>query len=205
MVSLLSVSHSWKGHIVSQTGENYPPPPGGGFQEGQGGYQGQGGSQSQGGHQGQGAYQAGQGGGYPAPPPGQGGYPAQGPGQYGYGGAPMGRPRNGLGIAALVLGILALLTGFFLLGGLLGIIAIILGFIGRGRAKRGEATNGGMALAGIITGLLGLLITIGIIAAGVSVFNSKAGKDLQSCLKSAGSDQSAVQSCQDKFSKQITK
>lgn len=193
MVSLSSVSHSWKGHIVSQTGENYPPPPGGGFQEGQGGYQGQG------------APQAGQGGGYPAPPPGQGGYPAQGPGQYGYGGAPVGRPLNGMGIAALVLGILALLTGFFLIGGLLGLIAIILGFIGRGRAKRGEATNGGMALAGIITGLLGLLITIGIIAAGVSVFNSKAGKDLQSCLKSAGSDQSAVQSCQDKFSKQVTK
>ncbi|NEE60589.1 DUF4190 domain-containing protein, partial [Streptomyces sp. SID8455] len=40
----------------------------------------------------------------------------------------------------------------------LGILALIFGIIGLGRAKRGEATNRGMALAGIITGSVGIVI-----------------------------------------------
>jgi hypothetical protein len=65
-------------------------------------------------------------------------------------------PRDGLGLAAFVLGVISLILIFFIpvgfLGtGILGIIGLILGFIGRGRAKRGEATNGMVALWGIIT------------------------------------------------------
>ena len=64
-------------------------------------------------------------------------------------------PRNGLGIAALILGIIGVVIGiipfFFWVAGILGVIGLILGFVGRGRAKRGEATNGTMALWGIIT------------------------------------------------------
>nr|WTB33998.1 DUF4190 domain-containing protein [Streptomyces sp. NBC_00830] len=97
--------------------------------------------------------------GYPAaPPPQYGGYP----GYPGYGQAPWGGPgpANGLGIASMVLGIIAV-VGFCMwgLGVVLGVLALILGLIGRGRAKRGEATNGGMALAGVILGSIGIVIS----------------------------------------------
>ncbi|MGW7365314.1 DUF4190 domain-containing protein [Streptomyces sp. NPDC054841] len=86
--------------------------------------------------------------------PGYPGYPG-----YGQGGWVQG-PANGMGITAMVLGIVAV-AGFCLygLGVVLGILALIFGFIGRGRVKRGEATNGGMALAGIILGGVGIVIS----------------------------------------------
>ncbi|RPK57467.1 hypothetical protein EES43_21880 [Streptomyces sp. ADI96-02] len=103
--------------------------------------------------------------GYPAPPAQPyGGYPGYNayPGYDAYGGGPQPwgpAPSNGLGTAALVLGIIS--VGGFCLYGLnivLGILALVFGIIGRGRAKRGEATNGGMALAGIILGSVGTVI-----------------------------------------------
>lgn len=73
-------------------------------------------------------------------------------------------PRNGLGIAALVLGIIGVVVGiipfFFWLAVILGVIGLILGFIGRSRANRGEATNGTMALWGIITSAVAVLLSI---------------------------------------------
>lgn len=96
--------------------------------------------------------------GYPAPPAQPyGGYPGYDP----YGGQqPWGpQPSNGLGTAALVLGIISV-VGFCMYGVniVLGILALIFGIIGLGRAKRGEATNRGMAIAGIITGSIGIVI-----------------------------------------------
>ena len=123
-------------------------------------------------------------------------------GQPPYGQAPPGQSRNGLGVAALVLGILAALTGFFLIGGLLGVVAIILGFLGRGRAKRGEATNGGMALAGIILGVIGVLLTAVVIAIGAS-FLSEFGS-LTECLSSAGQDQAEIDQCRREFEQDVT-
>ncbi|MER5552687.1 DUF4190 domain-containing protein [Streptomyces sp. NPDC002793] len=110
--------------------------------------------------------------GYPAAPSAAYGYPAAPaapsasygyPGYPGYGGGqqPWGpAPANGLGTAAMVLGIIAV-AGFCMwgLGVILGILALIFGIIGRGRAKRGEATNGGMALAGIILGSISIFIS----------------------------------------------
>jgi hypothetical protein len=73
-------------------------------------------------------------------------------------------PRNGLGIAALILGIIGVVVGiipfFFWVAGILGVIGLILGFVGRGRARRGEATNGTMALWGIITSALAVVVSI---------------------------------------------
>lgn len=104
--------------------------------------------------------------------------------------------RNGLGVAALILGLLAVLTAITVFVGILfGLLAIILGVIGRGRAKRGEANNGGMALAGIILGIVGLLISSALIAVGVSVFNSETGQRLKDCIESAGSNQAAINQC----------
>ncbi|WEH39408.1 DUF4190 domain-containing protein [Streptomyces sp. AM 2-1-1] len=98
--------------------------------------------------------------GYPAVPPQQ-----QYPGYTGYdayGGqglwAPV--PANGMGITAMVLGILSicLFCMYGVASIILGVLALIFGILGRKRAQRGEATNGGQALAGIITGSVGILI-----------------------------------------------
>jgi hypothetical protein len=99
--------------------------------------------------------------GYPAPP--APGYGAPGFGASGYGA----QPRNGMGTAALVCGVVALLlglAGLFVLTALaavpLGITAIVLAVIGRRRGLHGEATNGGTALVGGVLGLVGLLAAI---------------------------------------------
>ncbi|MFZ3558014.1 MULTISPECIES: DUF4190 domain-containing protein [unclassified Streptomyces] len=72
--------------------------------------------------------------------------------------------RNGLGTAALILGVIGALSGLiplmFWLAGILGVIALILGLTGRGRAKRGEATNKGIALAGTILGLAAMGLAV---------------------------------------------
>ncbi|MGI8626516.1 MAG: DUF4190 domain-containing protein [Geodermatophilaceae bacterium] len=85
---------------------------------------------------------------YGSPPP---------PGQLqGYG-----RPaaRNGLAITSMVLGILALATSWLSLPGvILGIVAIIFGGIALARARSDRVSNKGMAIAGLVTGILGLAI-----------------------------------------------
>ncbi|MET7858333.1 DUF4190 domain-containing protein [Streptomyces sp. NPDC005318] len=72
--------------------------------------------------------------------------------------------RNGLGISALILGIIGAVSGlipfFFWLAGILGVIALILGLVGRGRAKRGEATNKGTATFGAVLGLVALILSV---------------------------------------------
>ncbi|MCX4769468.1 DUF4190 domain-containing protein [Streptomyces sp. NBC_01260] len=97
--------------------------------------------------------------GYPAPQaPQYGGYPGYpGYGQNAWGGP---QPANGLGIASMVLGIIAVAVFcMYGLGVILGILALIFGLIGRGRVNRGEADNGGVALAGIILGSIGIVVS----------------------------------------------
>ncbi|MDP2288858.1 MAG: DUF4190 domain-containing protein [Actinomycetota bacterium] len=76
--------------------------------------------------------------------------------------------QNGTGTAALIFGILQ----FFCIPLIGAILAIVLGRIGINKAKRGEASNGGMAKAGFWLGIVGLILTIigGIIAVFVLVF-----------------------------------
>ena len=108
--------------------------------------------------------------------------------------------RNGLGTAALVLGIIALVTCWTVIGGfVLGAVAIGLGIGGRGRAKRGEATNGGSATAGIVMGALGLILAVVLVVAGVALLNTTAGKTLRSCLKSANGDKTQISQCQAQY------
>jgi hypothetical protein len=150
----------------------------------------------------------------PAPPPpgaqqpSYGAYPGsypppqqQPPPPYGGYAPPPAAPQNGIGIAALVTAIIALLS---VVGGIvLGVVAVILGFIGWGRAKRGEATNGGVAVAGIILGILSIIEAIAFIALFVWGFQEVGGTDYVDCLSRAGSDQEAVQRCADQFTEHI--
>ena len=75
-----------------------------------------------------------------------------------------GRPMNGFGVTALVCGILAVLFGLvpflFFFAVPIGIVAVVFGLLGRGRAKRGEATNSGQALAGTICGSVGIVLSL---------------------------------------------
>lgn len=156
------------------------------------------GQQPQGGYPPPGGYQP-PGGGYPPP----GGYPGQPPGGYG---APAQQPRGGSGLAAtaLVLGILALLFSWTVVGGvLLGLPAVVLGLVASGRAKRGRARGRGLAIGGIITGILGVVGAIVVIALGVSFLNSDTGQNLRDCLEAAGGDQAAVDQCEQQFRDQI--
>lgn len=127
------------------------------------------------------------------PGPGQG-YPGYGP-----------PPKNGLGTAALVLGIIGLVLFWtIVLGFVLGILALVFGIIGRKRANRREATNGGSALAGAILGGLAVAGTIAIIAAGAAFFehNKSAFRNYQDCLNSAQTQQQR-QDCADTFNRSI--
>lgn len=124
-------------------------------------------------------------------------------GDLGYG-APMRRARNGFGIAALILGLLALVLSWTIIGGIvLGLLALILGMLGRARVKRGEATNGGLSVAGIVLGIIGLLIAIGILTFGVSILNSPAGQNYQQCIEESAGDPAAIQQCASEFGRQV--
>jgi Domain of unknown function (DUF4190) len=138
----------------------------------------------------------------PPSPPQYGAYPGYPPPQPYIGYAPPpAAPKNGLGIAALVIAIIGLFTVF---GGLLlGVVAVILGFIGWGRARRGEATNAGVAIAGIVLGFLGIILSIVAIFIVVSFFNNVGGTDYVDCLSRAGNDEQEMQQCADQFRDRI--
>ncbi|MFH8518088.1 DUF4190 domain-containing protein [Streptomyces gelaticus] len=113
--------------------------------------------------------------GYPAAPsPQYGGYP----GYPGYNQAPWGGPppANGMGTAAMVLGILAVCM--FCVYGIpsliLGALALIFGILGRKRVQRGEANNSGQALAGIIMGSIGIVFGVAIISFFIWLFATHA-------------------------------
>lgn len=95
------------------------------------------------------------------------GYPQHAPAAPGYYGWPgmTPLPSNGMGTAALVIGIIAVVV-FCLwpIAILLGVLAVIFGSIGRAKARRGEATNAGQSLAGIICGAVGIVLGLVMIA-----------------------------------------
>jgi hypothetical protein len=147
-------------------------------------------------------------GGYSYPPPGQqgaypppaqqGGYPPPGQ-QGGYYQQP---PRRGSGMAvtALVLGIIALLSCWTIIGGILfGLIAVVLGIVASRRARRGEAGGRGMAITGIVLGLLGLVLSVVIVVVIGAFWNSDSVQNYRECLEEAGTDQTALDECEDRF------
>ncbi|WP_031508319.1 hypothetical protein [Streptomyces megasporus] len=80
-----------------------------------------------------------------------------------YGRAPGPRPRNGLGLAALITGAAGAATGLTVLlsplGAVLGVVAVVLGVLGLRRVKAGAADNRGQALAGLWTGTGAVLVS----------------------------------------------
>jgi hypothetical protein len=144
----------------------------------------------------------------PPPPPPQwgsypGSYPPPPPQPYAGYSPPVGY-RNGLGIAALVVAIIGLVFCWTVAGGIiLGVAAIILGFVARGRVKRGEANNGGVAIAGIVLGFLAIIVSLVFIPIYIGMFEEVGGSDYVDCLSKAGSDQQAIQKCADQFREHV--
>src|SRR6476646_3509391 len=77
---------------------------------------------------------------------------------------PSARPANGLRVAALVLGVASLVAAVsFVLFPLAlpgGLLAAILGAIAVSRGRTSGATNHGQAIAGIVCGLLALVVAV---------------------------------------------
>lgn len=138
---------------------------------------------------------------YPPPPPQYGGYG-------GYGGYPVpppaSAPRNGLGTTALILAIIGIVLCWSIAGGIiLGLCAVIIGFVARGRVKRGEATNGGVAIAGIVLGVIAIIAALVFIPIYIGLFDQVGGTDYVDCLSRAGNDTEAAQRCADEFTQRV--
>lgn len=103
---------------------------------------------------------------------------------YGYGqpagypyAAPVTKKAPGMALAAMILGIAAVLTGFLVFGILLGIAAIILGALSLKKTKEVGAGKA-FALTGIITGAVSVLISICMLFVFISFYQTT-----QKCLE----------------------
>jgi Domain of unknown function (DUF4190) len=140
-------------------------------------------------------------GGYPLPPPPP--YYGYSPPYYG-GDAPPTGPRNGLGATSLVLAIIALLGVWSVVAGIiLGLAAVVIGFLARGRVKRGTANNDGVAIAGIVLGVLAVIIGVVFIPIWTAIWDDINGGDYVSCVQNAGPDRIKRQHCADRFREHI--
>jgi membrane-bound ClpP family serine protease len=113
---------------------------------------------------------------------------------------PQGRPRNGLGVAALVLGVASLVAAvsfvLFPLGLLGGLVAVILGVIALSRRRTSGATNPGQAWAGTICGVLAL-VAGSVFSVRVGTFvehNTSAFTSFDNCIAKA-SNRNEVANC----------
>ncbi|MFU8841719.1 MAG: DUF4190 domain-containing protein, partial [Nitriliruptoraceae bacterium] len=150
--------------------------------------------------------------GSPPPPP-----PPGGPPSWGAGGA--GRPppagdtpaTNGAALAAVIIGVVSLVLavmGFAVLPLFLAVpgalAAIVLGVVGRRRARQG-APRAGQALAGLVTGIAGLVIAgiwIGLLFVLGGQFLEEFSDELtelQACIEETG-DQDL---CTERFSDEV--
>ena len=102
----------------------------------------------------------------PPPPPPPGPPPGYMPYTYGqpYGQAPR---RNGLGIASMVLGICAIVIPCFWVLQVPGVLAIIFSAIALSQHRKNpQYTGRGMAIAGLVLGLVSLVILVLLLAFG---------------------------------------
>lgn len=105
-----------------------------------------------------------------------------------------------LGTSALIVAVLGLFFSWsVVLGFALGVVAVILGFAGRGRAKRGEASNGPVALAGLALGALAVVVSLTFVAIWYGWWTDVGGGDYFDCVSRAGSDPKAVEVCANQF------
>jgi hypothetical protein len=110
-------------------------------------------------------------------------------------------PRNGAGVAALTVGAVALALVatvlLFPVGGVLGMLAMLLGAVGIGRVARWRAFNRGQAVVAV-------LLAVVLVARLDGSLSERAGQlaRLDRCLFAAGSGRAAA-SCAAEFAAQV--
>ncbi|HEY3210150.1 MAG TPA: DUF4190 domain-containing protein [Actinomycetota bacterium] len=118
------------------------------------------------------------------------------------------RPWNGLGVAALVIGVASLVAAVsFLLFPLAlagGLVGVILGMIALTRGRTKGATNPGQAIAGVACSVIALIIAIDLsvhvgtwVARNTGVFTR-----FDTCIAQAG-DRTEVSSCIARFANEV--
>jgi hypothetical protein len=92
-------------------------------------------------------------------PPNAGYTPYQ---SYGYPYPMMPMPQQelpkGMAIAAMVLGIVGLCTSIFYIGGVIGIVGLVFSIIALRSANRGRTGGRGMAIAGLVTSIIAIVV-----------------------------------------------
>ncbi|MBO0871343.1 MAG: DUF4190 domain-containing protein [Micromonosporaceae bacterium] len=76
-------------------------------------------------------------------------------------------PSNTTGLLAMIFGIVAVPTSCCFLGLPLGVAASVLAGVSLRKVAEGRATNRGMALTGLVCGVVGIVVTIGLITLGI--------------------------------------
>jgi len=134
----------------------------------------------------------------PEPFPGQSGQP----GQSGYW---QESPKSkGLAIAALVLGILAVISFWTIIGGILfGVLAVVFGIIATVKARRGTAGGTVMGVIGLVLGILSVIGAVVLALIGWNLFVDLGGRDFVDCTSEAGNDQNAISQCEEEFNQRI--
>lgn len=112
-------------------------------------------------------------------------------------------PRNGTGVGALVCGVLAVASILLFPPGMLvfGIAAVVLGIMGVRRAKRGEATNKSQATAGLVAGIVAVVV-FGVVIVTFFVQNQEDLADFRECVEAAAT-QDQRDECQQRLESQL--
>ncbi|MER7699875.1 MULTISPECIES: DUF4190 domain-containing protein [unclassified Streptomyces] len=115
-----------------------------------------------------------------------------------YGGQEPAR-TNGFAVAALVLGLIACLFFWTVVGGLLlGLLAVVFGIIAALRTRQGRAPRRAMAIVGAALGAIGLIGSAVVLVLAVSVFDSQEFQNFEDCMNQADG-QSAEDRCAEDF------
>ena len=139
-------------------------------------------------------------GGFGVPGHGAPGYGAPGYGAPGYGAPGGGAPaRNGMGIAALVLGGLALVFSWTILGGFIfGVLGVVLAGIHNARVRQQRATGRGMGVTALVLGIIGIAISAILFAVGAWLFGTRSQNYLD-CVNNANGNQQEIRRCVDRY------
>lgn len=117
------------------------------------------------------------------------------------------RPKNGLAVVALVFGIVALLVCWIPVVGLvLAVVGLILGIVGLRRARKGLATNRGVALGAVVVGVVAtvasLVATVLIGWFAYTAWNN-GGAEYANCAAQAGQNEAALEQCEQQYGNEI--
>ncbi|MHA2789137.1 DUF4190 domain-containing protein [Corynebacterium sp. S7] len=134
----------------------------------------------------------------------QSGYPGGYPGGFEAGYQAGVAEKNNIALWAMILGIISLLLvvtiALFPLGAILGIVAIVLGILGIRKANSiiGPEKRRGMAITGLVTGILAVLASIAIVLMAVAGFSMLEGSGALDCvvhLEGDNPDEVAYEQC----------